>query len=229
MRCDFLFFTHNNMTYLPAHFEEHQVEVIHELVRLHPLATWVVSTADGPQIHHVPMLLDTTRGSHGTLVGHVARANPIWQELGFESIAVFQGPQAYVSPNWYPTKQLHGRHVPTWNYAVVHAHGVARAVLERTAILAIVQKLTTHFEANQPHPWQVTDAPVEYLDRMLGAIVGIEIEVQRWQAKFKLSQNHEATNRAGVARALAEGMPTDGMPTDDQTALAALMRGAHPQ
>ena len=212
------------MTYLAAHFEEHQAEAIHGLLRKHPLATWVVPTADRPQIHHVPMLLDTTRGPHGTLIGHVARANPVWQELGFESVAVFQGPQAYVSPNWYPSKQVHGQHVPTWNYAVVHAHGVTRAVQDRSAVLAIVQRLTDHFEASQAHPWQVSDAPADYLERMLGAIVGIEIEVQRWDAKFKLSQNHDAANRAGIAQGLV-----DGAPSDDQTALAALvLRDAPP-
>nr|WP_315246845.1 FMN-binding negative transcriptional regulator [uncultured Albidiferax sp.] len=192
------------MTYLPKHFEETDPATLHALVHAHPLATWVVPQTDGELlVNHIPFLLDADRGPHGTLVGHVARANPVWRAItAAASVAVFQGPEAYVSPSWYPSKPVHGKVVPTWNYAVVHAHGTARVFDDRAQLLALVTRLTALHEAPLAQPWQVADAPEAYIDTMLGAIVGIEIPVQRWVGKWKISQNRSADDRLGVAAGL---------------------------
>jgi transcriptional regulator len=187
--------------YLPAHFEETRLDVMHALLRAHPLATWVAQGADGLTVNHIPFLVDPDRGPHGTLVGHVARANPVWQQLG-ASVAVFQGPQAYVSPNWYPSKHAHGKAVPTWNYAVVHAHGTPRAIESRDALLEIVTRLTRAHEAGQAAPWQVSDAPTDYIELLLKAIVGIEIPIERLVGKWKVTQNRPLADRLGTAAGL---------------------------
>jgi len=189
--------------YLPAHFEETRTPVMHDLVRAHPLATWVVQGADGLVVNHIPFLVDAERGPHGTLMGHVARANPIWKQLG-PSIAVFQGPQAYVSPNFYPSKRAHGKVVPTWNYAVVHAHGTARAIESRDELLAIVTRLTQTHEADSAVPWAVSDAPADFIDQMLKAIVGIEIPIERLEGKWKVSQNRALPDRLGTVAGLRQ-------------------------
>jgi len=193
------------MTYLPPHFEETDPAVLHALVRAHPLGTWVLSHQGELLVNHIPFLLDPQRGEHGTLVAHVARANPVWQALaaGPASVVVFTGPQAYVSPNWYPSKREHGKAVPTWNYAVVHAHGVPRAFDDPARVLEVVTRLTQIHEANQVQPWQVADAPADYLQSMLKAIVGIEIPVQRWVGKRKTSQNRSPADRLGVVAGLS--------------------------
>ena len=193
------------MTYLPAHFAETNPDRLHALVRAHPLGTWVVQHDGELLVNHIPFLLDADRGEHGTLVGHVARANPVWQALvgSQSSVVVFSGPQAYVSPNWYPSKREHGKAVPTWNYAVVHAHGVPQAIDDPARVLEVVTRLTQVHEASQAQPWQVADAPADYLQSMLKAIVGIEIPVQRWVGKFKVSQNRPSADRLGVAAGLA--------------------------
>lgn len=210
------------MTYLPKHFEATDPATLHALVRAHPLATWVVPQTDGELlVNHIPFLLDADRGPHGTLVGHVARANPVWRALrAAATVAVFQGPDAYVSPSWYPSKPVHGKVVPTWNYAIVHAHGVARVFDDRAQLLALVTRLTALHEASQPQPWQVTDAPADYIDTMLGAIIGIEIPVQRWVGKWKISQNRTLEDRLGVLA----GLRASG--TAEADAMTALMQSA---
>lgn len=208
------------MTYLPPHFAETDTAKLHALVRAHPLATWVVQHAGELLVNHIPMLLDAGRGPHGTLVGHVARANPVWQALaaGAASVAVFTGPQAYVSPNWYPSKHANGMAVPTWNYATVHAHGVPQAFDDAQRLLDVVTRLTQIHEAGQALPWQVTDAPVDYINKMLGAIVGFEIPVTRWVGKWKVSQNRPAADQKGVAAGLA------GQPDGAGAQMAALVQ-----
>jgi len=206
--------------YLPAHFEESRPERLRALLRENPLATWVVQADGGLQVNHIPFMLDADRGPHGTLVGHVARANPVWRSLG-PSVAVFQGPQAYISPSWYPSKREHGKVVPTWNYAVVHAHGTPRAIEAPDEVLAIVTRLTQTHEAGSAVPWAVSDAPADYIEQMLKAIVGIEIAVERWVGKWKASQNRGVPDRLGTVAGLRQrggeqglGMaalvPTDG-------------------
>ena len=192
------------MTYLPPHFEENDTAVLHTLVREHPLSTWIVQHRGELLVNHIPFLLDPARGEHGTLVGHVARANPVWQALaeGAGSVAVFTGPQAYVSPNWYPSKHAHGKAVPTWNYAIVHAHGVPLAFEDPVRVLDVVRRLTQTHEAGQARPWQVADAPADYIANLLKVIVGIEIPVQRWVGKRKVSQNRPSADQQGVVAGL---------------------------
>ena len=210
------------MTYLPKHFEETNPATLQALVRAHPLATWVVPQTDGELlVNHIPFLLDADRGPNGTLVGHVARANPVWRVLTTTAtVAVFQGPEAYVSPSWYPSKPVHGKVVPTWNYAVVHAHGSARIFDDKAQLLALVTRLTVLHETPLAQPWQVADAPADYIDTMLGAIVGIEIPVQRWIGKWKVSQNRTMEDRLGVVA----GLQAKG--TSQADAMAVLVHSA---
>ena len=199
--------------YLPAHFEEHDVPTLHALIRAHSLATLVTLDAAGElTANHIPMLIDPEPAPWGTLRGHVARANPVWQEAARDrdSLAVFVGPQTYVTPSWYETKREHGRVVPTWNYAVVHAYGRLRAIDDREWLRAFVTRLTDTHEAGRSPVWHVTDAPAEHVDRLLGSIVGIEIPVARMAGKWKVSQNQNAANRAGVVDGLRAGSDDDG-------------------
>jgi len=193
--------------YMPGHFEESRIDVLHALVRGHPLATWVVQGADGLNVNHVPFLVDATRGEHGTLVGHVARANPVWQRLG-PSIAVFQGPQAYVSPNFYPSKRDHGKVVPTWNYAVVHAHGKPEP-LAAESLPAHIAQLTEVFERGA---WQATPQKVATL---APGVVGFRLKPQRIEVKVKMNQNRTAADRAKVVDHLrATGREEDAAVAD---------------
>ena len=187
--------------YLPAHFEITDAALLHGLIRSHSLGTWASAPAGELVVNHIPFLIDTTRGPHGTLVGHVARANPLWQNLA-DSIVVFQGPQAYISPSWYPSKHADGKAVPTWNYAVVHAHGRPLAIEDKAELLQIVSRLTQTHEAKQVLPWSVADAPADYIDKMLGAIVGIEMPIEWLVGKWKVSQNRPEADRLGTAAGL---------------------------
>ena len=197
-------------TYLPSHFEERDLPTLQALIDAHPLATWA-TTHDGELVvHHVPFRLDRTRGAYGTLVGHVARANPVWRSPQ-PSLLVFGGPQAYVSPGWYPSKQVHGKVVPTWNYAVVHARGTPVVLEDAASVLRIVSALTDTHEAAQAHPWQVGDAPPDFIEQLLRAIVGIEIPVDQLVGKWKVSQNRSTEDRAGVAAGLRAQADGDGM------------------
>jgi transcriptional regulator len=190
--------------YVPAHFSESDIAVLHALIRDHPLATWVTLGGDELVANHIPFYLDADRGEHGTLVGHVARANPVWRSFSRStpSLAIFQGPQAYISPSWYPSKQADGKVVPTWNYAVVHAHGMPQVIEDRARLLEIVRSLTDMHEAGQRAPWNVADAPPDFIDKLLAAIVGIEIPIARLSGKWKISQNRPQEDRRGTAAGL---------------------------
>ncbi|MBX3621126.1 MAG: FMN-binding negative transcriptional regulator [Rhizobacter sp.] len=191
--------------YTPAHFDETRAERLHQLVRDHPLGLLVTHGPQGLDATPLPFLLDAEAGSAGTLRAHVARANPVWREAAdTEVLVVFQGPQAYVSPNWYPSKAQNGKAVPTWNYIVVQARGRLRVHDDAAWLRAFVTRLTERHEAAQAAPWQVGDAPADYLEAMLRAIVGIEIPLVSLQGKWKMSQNHPAANREGVAAGLRE-------------------------
>lgn len=185
--------------YTPAHFREDSAEAMHAVMRRFPLATLVVPTTAGLEATHVPMLLED-----GVLRGHVARANPLWHAATGEALAIFHGPQRYISPNFYASKQSDPRVVPTWNYIAVHAYGPLRAFDDPSALLRVVTALTDTFEAGAEHPWRVSDAPAEYIDKLLGAIVGIEIPITRMEGKWKASQNRPAEDRASVRAALRE-------------------------
>ncbi len=189
--------------YLPKHFEQPDRAALHQLMLEHPLATLVTSSTDGLTADHIPLEYDA---ASNTLRGHVARANPLWRAAAGQAVlAVFQGPQAYVSPNWYPAKAATHKVVPTWNYAVVHAHGTLLVTESADWLHALVSRLTQHHESAQPKPWAVSDAPDDYVQQMLRAIVGIELPVQRLVGKYKLHQNHTADNHAGVVQGLQQG------------------------
>ena len=185
-------------------FREVRVDVLHALIKAHPLATLVVTTEAGLEANHIPLLMDPEPGPFGTLRGHVARANPVWRTFNAdtEALAVFQGPQGYITPSWYPSKAQHGKVVPTWNYAVVHAHGPLKIHEDAEWLRALVTRLTESQESRRAKPWHVSDAPGDYIDTMLKAIVGIEIPVSRLQGKWKMSQNRLPQDRDGVVGAL---------------------------
>ena len=187
--------------YLPSHFEETRPEVLHALMRARPLATLVTNGADGPQADHIPLLLDSAAG---VLRGHVARANPLWRDLpaASDTLAIFQGEDAYISPSWYPSKQEHGKAVPTWNYVVVQAYGPLRSIDDPLWLRGFLRTLTTEHETGMAQPWAIDDAPPDYIEKMLAAIVGIELRITRLSGKWKVSQNQSAANRQGVAQGL---------------------------
>jgi transcriptional regulator len=206
--------------YLPKHFEQTDSAVLAAAMLTHPLATLIVATADGPTADLIPLEFHPDVGPHGTLRGHVARANPLWRASGGSALAVFQGPQAYVSPNWLPSKREHGKVVPTWNYTMVQARGTLRAIEDAPWVHALVTRLTDHHESSQPAAWAVSDAPDDYVQQMLRAIVGIEITLTSLVGKWKVSQNRSAADRQGVAAGLATAAD------DNAQAMAALSRGA---
>lgn len=190
--------------YMPSHFEETRPDVLSQLIRDHPLAALVTLGPAGLNANHLPLELDPEPAPLGTLRGHVARANPLWQDFAadVDALAIFQGPQAYITPSWYQTKKDTGKVVPTYNYAVVHASGPLRVIDDPVWLRTLVERLTNRFEAARPEPWQVTDAPAEFIDRQLNAIVGIEIRVTKLTGKWKASQNRLPIDREGVVHGL---------------------------
>ena len=189
--------------YLPKHFEQNDAAVLAAAMHAHPLATLIVATSEGPTADLIPLEFHPEVGAHGTLRGHVARANPLWRAAGAAVLAVFHGPQAYVSPNWYPSKREHGKVVPTWNYTMVQARGTLRAIEDAPWVHTLVTQLTDRHESTQAAPWAVSDAPDDYVQQMLRAIVGIEIELRSLVGKWKVSQNRSLSDRQGVAEGLA--------------------------
>ena len=205
--------------YVPKSFEEPDIGVLHALIRSHPLGAWVASADGALVVNHIPFLVHSADGPFGKLIGHVARANPIWKSVGeSESVAIFQGPQAYITPSWYPTKEATGKAVPTWNYAVVHAHGVPRVIDDRTWLMNHVTELSDLHESGRPSPWRVTDAPADYIDTMLKAIVGIEIPITTLVGKWKASQNRPLEDKLGTIAGLHERAD------DESGKMAALVR-----
>lgn len=204
--------------YAPSHFEESRLDTLHALVHAHPLGTLVTHGAAGLEADHIPFEIGapTAEAPFGTLRAHVARANPLWRQAGAGVLVVFQGPSAYVSPSLYAEKPVSGKVVPTYNYAVVHARGVLRAIEEPAWILGLLERLTTRHEAPRAAPWAVRDAPPEYIDTLLKAIVGIEIALDDLQGKWKLSQNRPPVDQAAVA------IDSAGQPNG--AGMAALMR-----
>ena len=210
--------------YLPTHFEEKRPEVLAELVRAHPLGLLITQDAGGElAANSVPFVLDADpAGGPGILRAHVARANPLWRaaRTDRDSLVAFQGLQAYISPSFYASKAEHGKVVPTWNYIMVQARGRLRAIDDAAWLHAFVTRLTDRHEAPRAQPWAVTDAPDDYIETMLRAIVGIEIVLTAITGKWKVGQNRSAADRAGVARGLADagirfdaGSPADSPPS----------------
>ncbi len=209
--------------YLPSHFAQPDALALRALMRDHPLATFITHGAQGLDANPVPMLWLDDGSPHDLLRGHVARANPVWRDTspGSEALAVFHGPDAYISPNGYATKRETGKVVPTWNYAVVHARGPLRIVEDAVWLRELVTALTRIHEATQPQPWAVTDAPADYIERMLGAIVGIELPLTSLQGKWKASQNQPAANREGVVAGLRQSGTAAGQAMADVVEHAA--------
>mgnify|MGYP006164127391 FL=1 len=190
--------------YLPTHFEEHRPGELQRVLREHPLGALITHGPQGLDANHIPFELDETTGPHGTLRAHVARANPVWREVpadGADVLVIFQASEAYISPNWYPSKPEHHRHVPTWNYQVVHAHGRLRVMDDERFVRGLVARLTREHEqrSQQVRPWKMGDSAPEFITGLLQAIVGIEIELTRLVGKSKLGQNREARDRLGAA------------------------------
>lgn len=190
--------------HIPHHFEESRRDVLRRAIEDHPLATLVTVGATGIDANHLPLELDAMAGACGTLRGHVSRNNPVWRDAdqAAEALAIFQGPQAYISPGWYPSKQEHGRVVPTWNYVVVHARGRLRFIEDADWLREHVTRLTDRFEGPGTDAWHVSDAPADFIDGLLRAIVGFELEITSLTGKWKRSQNRTAADRAGVVHGL---------------------------
>ncbi|MGA2860972.1 MAG: FMN-binding negative transcriptional regulator [Steroidobacteraceae bacterium] len=198
--------------YVPEHFRETRIEVLRAFVERHSFGTLVAVTPEGITANHIPMQLLSGSDGPGLLRGHIARANPLWRllEPGASVLAVFIGPDHYVSPSWYPSKHEHGEAVPTWNYATVHVKGHIRFIDDPGWLRTLVESLTDEHERQSVNRWRITDAPADYIAAMLRAIVGFEIQVSAIEGKFKGSQNRSAADRAGVAEALrAAGLPLD--------------------
>jgi transcriptional regulator len=206
--------------YIPKHFEERRVEVLHELIRRRPLAALVVLTSNGLDANHIPFQVDPHPTPFGTLRGHIARANPLWRHFSsdIEALAIFQGPGAYISPSWYPTKRETAKVVPTWNYAVVHAYGALRVIEDRVWLRRLVESLTNQHEAERDDSWKVTDAPSDFIEHLLGSIIGIEIPITRLIGKWKVSQNRPIRDKEGVI----EGLLQEGY--DSGASMADLVR-----
>jgi transcriptional regulator len=190
--------------YVPAHFNEARKDVLHTLIAQNPFGTLITHGANGLDANHIPFELASNEGEFGVLHAHVARNNPLWQDVanGDETLVVFRAGDAYVSPTWYPSKHEAHRQVPTWNYVVVHAHGRITIRDDEKYVRGVVARLTRTHEAGETQPWKMGDAPVEYIDAMLKAIVGVEIEITRLIGKSKLSQNKDARDIQGAGEAL---------------------------
>ncbi|MGZ8522199.1 MAG: FMN-binding negative transcriptional regulator [Candidatus Binatia bacterium] len=199
--------------YLPSYFEETRTEVLHPFMHERPLATLVTLAAAGLNANHLPFELYSEPLPNGTLRCHVARANPVWRDYSrdTEALVIFHGPQVYISPSWYETKKQSGEVVPTYNYAVVHAYGALRIIDDRAWLRGLVTRLTERFESASSAPWRVSDAPDDFIDKQLGAIVGIEITITKLAGKWKVSQNRPALDRAGVVEALSETASADSL------------------
>lgn len=198
--------------YIPGHFEQQDPRALHGLIRSHPLATLITSTDSGVTVNHIPMVL-LVEGDDVRLHGHIARANPLaGAKVDGEAIAVFQGPNAYISPGWYATKQQHGKVVPTWNYTAVHVRGPLQLIDDRDWTRAMVERLTDQEEAAESTPWSVSDAPAGFTDGLLASIVGLELTVTDICGKWKVSQNQPEENRAGVQA----GLKAQSNPAADQ-------------
>lgn len=206
--------------YVPSAFKEEDLAILHQQIEATRLAVLVTHGARGLLANHVPLLLSPDEGPNGTLHGHLARANPQWEELasGAEALLIFAGADAYVSPSFYPSKAEHGHVVPTWNFLAIHAYGTPEVFHDAQRLLGLVTALTDKHEAGRAQPWAVNDAPKAYIDKMLSAIVGFSVPIARLEGKCKLNQNRSAADIAGVRA----GLGASAAPNDNE--LAQLMR-----
>jgi transcriptional regulator len=209
--------------YTPTAFRETRLPELHAAIDAIAFATLVSSTATGLQVSHIPLLLVPEEGPHGTLYGHVARANAHAACHGAPSLAIFLGPHAYISAGWYPGKQTHGKEVPTWNYMAVHAHGNLETFDDAAALRQLLARLTDRHERAMPRPWRLGDAPADYIDRNLAAITGLRLPIERLEGKWKLSQNRTDADREGVLAGL------DAMDEESGRRMAEAIRKANPR
>ena len=208
--------------YTPKYHALTDIATMHSHIAEHPLGAWVCTAKNQLVANHIPFVLDAQHGSNGRLLGHVSRANPVWRELdgGAPSVVMFMGPHAYITPSWYPGKHQHGKVVPTWNYVTVHVHGVARAIEDPDWILDVINRLTDAQEVRRTEPWKVSDAPSEYIEKMLRAVVGIEIVIERLEGRLKVSQDEDDQDRLGTVEGLRQSS------TAPSQVLANLVLGA---
>ncbi len=192
--------------YTPKLHEEKRLDVLHQLIKDYPLGTLVVMGQGELVANAIPFYLDAGRGEFGTLVAHISRANPLWElpESDISALVIFQGPQAYISPAWYPSKAEHGKAVPTWNYVMVQASGKPRFIQDRAWLLAHVEELTSTHEQGRAQPWLVTDAPEDFVERLLKGIVGIEIPLKKIVGKWKVSKDRPEVDKVGIIDGLRE-------------------------
>ena len=209
--------------YLPAHFNETRTEVLHALMRAHPLSTLVTLSDSGLAANHVPVQTLGEPAPWGSIRGHVARANPLWREYrpGSQALAIFQGPQVYISPSFYPSKAKTGEVVPTWDYAVVHAAGTLRFIEDVDWLRSFVAGLTNTHEAPRGQPWKIDDAPAAYIDKMLKLIVGFEFTIVTLTGKWKVSQNRPQVDKEGVIHSLRAAGDADSREIADMLASLA--------
>jgi transcriptional regulator len=208
--------------YSTAHFKEQRLEVLHALIQAHPLGILVTRTADGLIANAIPFFVDATASPRGTLKAHLARANSQWRDFdpNYDALVIFQGSQSYITPSWYATKRETGKVVPTWNYAVVQAHGRIVVHDDRDWVLPQIEKLTDMQEGKRQKRWAVSDAPEEFIEQQMKAIVGIEIPIAHLEGKWKVSQNRPQVDRQGVVAGLTEAADSNGL------AMAALVASA---
>lgn len=209
--------------YEVEHFAQRESSVLRAYLVEHPFAALVVATSEGPSVHHLPMEFEASSDSKGRLMGHVARANPLWRDFDSgPALAIFSAHQAYVSPDWYASKAADPRVVPTWNYAAVHVSGRLSFFHDPERISSLLTRLTDRFESQRMRPWRMSDAPREFIQKMIGGVVGFELEIECMKGKWKLSQNRNAEDRAGVR----DGLRREG--GDGGAALAELMEENEP-
>ncbi|MBS0644668.1 MAG: FMN-binding negative transcriptional regulator [Acetobacteraceae bacterium] len=208
--------------YIPAHFKEDRIDVLHEAIRAAGPATLVSMTPDGLFASHAPLLVDPAPAPYGTLIGHLAKANPHVRiaDPAVETLVIFHGPNGYITPSYYAAKREHGKVVPTWNYSAIHAYGTLETFDEPARLLEIVTRLTNTFESPRAAPWAVSDAPEEFVQTMLRGFVGISLRITRLEGKVKMSQNRPATDIGGVV----DGLRQDGR-SDLAAAVAQAARG----
>lgn len=192
--------------YTPKLHEEKRLDVLHQLIKDYPLGTLVVMGQGELVANAIPFYLDASRGEFGTLVAHISRANPVWElpATDVSALVIFQGPQAYISPSWYPSKAEHGKAVPTWNYVMVQASGKPRFIQDRAWLLAHVEELSNTHEQGKAQPWLVSDAPEDFIERLLKGIVGIEIPLEKIVGKWKVSKDRPEVDKPGIIHGLME-------------------------
>lgn len=210
--------------YVSKHHQFTEQGAILALIEAHPLAAWVCQSKDGLVANHIPFFLNRAPGKHGTLMGHVARANPVWKQLldDTPSVVMFQGAQSYITPGWYPGKAEHGKVVPTWNYTVAHVHGTAKVMEDPKWMMDMLNRLTDAQELRQERPWRVGDSPEGFIEKLMRGIVGIEISIDRLEGKLKASQDEDLQDRHGTVKGLKS------IPGEQSQAMAKLVLNAIP-